>query len=66
MAIDPDDLLPKKKKIEIVLGEDISTLSEHELIARIADLESEIARSREAIAARQSTKAAADTFFRKI
>jgi uncharacterized small protein (DUF1192 family) len=40
-------------------------MSEHELVARIAALEEEIARSREAIKARQSTKTAADAFFRK-
>ena len=65
MAIDPDELLPKKKKPEIILGEDLSAMSEHELTARIAALEAEIVRSREAIASRQSTKAAADSFFRK-
>ena len=65
MAIDPEELLPKKKKPEIVPGEDLSEMSEHELVARIAVLEVEILRSREAIAARQSTKVAADSFFRK-
>jgi uncharacterized small protein (DUF1192 family) len=65
MAIDPEELLPKKKKLDIVLREDLSEMSEHELVARIAALEIEILRSREAIASRQSTKAAADSFFRK-
>lgn len=66
MAIDPEELLPKKKKkLEIVLGEDLSEMSEHELVARIAALETEVLRSREAIAARQSSKSAADSFFRK-
>ena len=65
MPIDPDELLPRKKKTEIVLGEELSTMSEHELVERITALETEIVRSREAIAARQSTKAAADSFFRK-
>ncbi|HEY5337697.1 MAG TPA: DUF1192 domain-containing protein [Rhizomicrobium sp.] len=65
MAIDTDELLPKKKKPEIVLGEDIAFLSEHELTARIAALEAEIVRSREAIVSRLSSKAAADSFFRK-
>jgi len=63
--IDPEELLPRKKMAEIVLGQDLSTMSEHELVARIAALEEEIARSREAIRARQSTKSAADAFFRK-
>jgi uncharacterized small protein (DUF1192 family) len=65
MAIDPEDLLPRKKMPEIVLGQDLSTMSEHELIARIAALEEEITRARDAIKARQATKSAADTFFRK-
>ena len=52
-------------RADIVLGQDISTLSEHELAHRIAALEAEIVRCREAIAARQATKAAADGFFKK-
>jgi len=65
MAIDPDELLPKKKKPEIVLGEDLSAMSEHELAERILRLEEEIARAREAISARKSTRAFADSIFRK-
>lgn len=65
MAVDPEELLPRKKTPEIILGQDLSTMSEHELIARIAALDAEIARSREAIQSRQTTKAAADAFFRK-
>ena len=65
MAIDLDELLPKKKAPEIVLGEDLSAKSEHELVARIAALEREISRCRDAIVARQSTQAAADSIFRK-
>ena len=65
MPIDPEELSPRKKMSEIVLGQDLSTMSEHELVARIGALEEEIARSREAIKARQSTKIAADAFFRK-
>jgi uncharacterized small protein (DUF1192 family) len=63
--MDPEDLQAKKKKPDIVLGEDISEMSEHELVARIAALEIEVLRSREAIVARQSSKSAADSFFRK-
>jgi len=66
MAIDLDELLPKKKRPEIVIGEDLSAKSEHELVERIAALEGEIGRYRDAIAARQSTKAAADSIFRKV
>jgi uncharacterized small protein (DUF1192 family) len=64
MAIDPDELLPKKVS-EITIGQDLSAMSEHELVARITTLESEIARCREAILARRATKSAADAFFRK-
>jgi uncharacterized small protein (DUF1192 family) len=65
MPIDLDELLPRKKPPEIVLGEDLSPKSEHELVERIAALEAEIGRCREAIAARHSTRAAADSVFRK-
>jgi uncharacterized small protein (DUF1192 family) len=65
MPIDPDELLPRKKPPEIVLGEDLSAKSEHELVERIAALEAEITRCREAINARQSTRASADSIFRK-
>lgn len=64
MPIDPDDLPLKKKHTEIVLGQDLSTMSEFELAARIMDLESEIARCREAIGARKATKDAASSFFK--
>ena len=65
MPIDPDELLPRKKQPDIVLGEDISMLSAHELENRIGALESEIARCREAISARNATKSAADAFFKR-
>lgn len=64
MVSDPDDL-PKKPTTEIVIGQDLSAMSEFELTARIETLETEIARSRDAIKARQVTKAAADAFFKK-
>jgi uncharacterized small protein (DUF1192 family) len=63
--MDLDDLQPRKKPPEIVLGEDIGALSAHELEARIARLEEEIARCREAIRARLATKSAAENFFKK-
>lgn len=63
--MDPEDLLPRKKPVEIALGEDLSMLSEFELSGRIMALECEIARCREAIGARRSTKANADAFFKK-
>jgi uncharacterized small protein (DUF1192 family) len=65
MAIDPEELLPRKKAPDIVLGEDLSTRSEFELAARITALEAEIARCRDAIATRQATKSAAAAFFKR-
>ena len=64
-AMDLDDLQPRKKLPDIVLGEDISALSAHELEAWIARLETEIARCREAIKVRHATKSAAENFFKK-
>ncbi len=65
MPIDPEELLPRKKMAEIVPGQDLSAMSAHELEERIAVMETEIARCREAIAARLATKSAADAVFRK-
>lgn len=66
MAIDPEELLPRKKKLtELTLGEDLSAMSEHELVERISHLDTEIARCRDAIRTRQSTKSSAEAFFRK-
>lgn len=64
MPIDPDELGPRIKIPEFALGQDLSAFSEHELAARIAAMEEEIARCRQAIAARQATKNAAAGFFK--
>jgi uncharacterized small protein (DUF1192 family) len=56
---------PVKKTAAIALGEDISALSAHELEQRIARLETEVARCRDAIKARLATKSAAESFFKK-
>jgi uncharacterized small protein (DUF1192 family) len=65
MAIDLDELTPPKPRRDIVLGQDISTLSVIELEARIAALEGEISRSREALVARAATKSAAESVFKR-
>ena len=65
MPIDPEELLPRKKQPDIVLGEDISALSAGELQKRIVSLENEIVRCREAILARNATKSAADAVFKR-
>ena len=63
--MDPEELLPRKKAAAIMLGEDISTLSQFELHGRLGALESEILRCREAIAAREATRSAADSVFKR-
>jgi uncharacterized small protein (DUF1192 family) len=65
MAIDLDELMPKKPKAQTIMGEDLSAMSAHELEARIATLEAEIMRTKEALNARASTKNAADAFFKR-
>jgi uncharacterized small protein (DUF1192 family) len=65
MAIDPEELAPRKPKPSIVIGEDLSALSVFELEARIAALEAEIARTKVSLAARAGTKSAADAFFKR-
>ena len=65
MAMDPEELLPKKKRAGIVLGEDLSEMSAPELELRISELEVEIARCKEAIVQRNATKSAAATFFKR-
>jgi uncharacterized small protein (DUF1192 family) len=65
MPIDPEELQPRKKLPDIVLGEDISALSAHELESRIERLEGEIARCREAIKARNATRSVAESFFKR-
>ena len=63
MAMDLEE--PRKKPPDIALGEDISALSAHELEARIARLEEEIARCKAAIESRHATKSAAESFFKR-
>ena len=65
MAIDLDELMPKKPRVETIVGEDLSAKSAHELEARIASLEAEIARTKDELRARAATKNAADAFFKR-
>jgi uncharacterized small protein (DUF1192 family) len=64
-TMDSDDLSPRKKLPDIQLGEDISTLSAHELEARIQRLDAEIARCKLEITARNVTRSAAENFFKR-
>ena len=61
--MDLDDIRPIKKP-DITIGEDLALLSLAELEHRVHLLESEIVRIRETISDKQSSKAAADAFFR--
>lgn len=65
MAIDLDELAPRKPRMDIVLGEDLAAFSAHELEKRIAALDAEIVRAKEALRSRAATKNAADAFFRR-
>ena len=65
MAIDPEELLSCKPKHDLVVGEDISTLSVAELGTRIAAREAEIGRGREAFHARTGTRNVADAAFKR-
>ncbi len=59
-----DDDRPKRK-ITHDIGQDLYLLSINELEERIALLNDEIARLKAAIASKQSTRGAADSFFKK-
>jgi uncharacterized small protein (DUF1192 family) len=64
MAIDLfADLEPRLKPAGHEMGQDLSTLSLHELDERIAVLEREIGRLREARAAKEDSRAAASAIF---
>jgi uncharacterized small protein (DUF1192 family) len=63
--MDLDDLEPKKKKKPYELGQDLSRLSVAELTELIDTLNAEIARVREALDAKQSSKSAAESVFKR-
>ncbi|PSM19095.1 MULTISPECIES: DUF1192 domain-containing protein [Nitratireductor] len=55
---------PKKARAHEI-GQDVSLLSEHELAERVEMLRAEIARLEAEMAARGTTKAAAEALFRR-
>jgi uncharacterized small protein (DUF1192 family) len=59
-----EDDQPKKKLAPHEVGMPIDTMSVDELNERIGLLEAEIARLKDAIAARQKTKSAAESIFK--
>jgi uncharacterized small protein (DUF1192 family) len=62
-AVEDDDR-PKKKVVHEI-GQDLSLLSVAELQERIGLMQAEIARLEADIAKKQSTRSAADMFFKK-
>ncbi len=62
MAIDSEDLEPRATPPTV---RNLETLSIAELEAYIGELEAEIARTRDTIAAKRNQRAGADAFFKK-
>jgi uncharacterized small protein (DUF1192 family) len=62
--MDLEDDRPRKKPAA-TLGEPLDTLSVAELEERIADLEAEITRVKEALTRKRTGLAAADAFFKR-
>jgi len=62
--MDLDDLTPKKPKLH-ELGQDLSKHSETELKALIETLQTEIVRVEGALAAKQSSRGAAEAAFKR-
>jgi uncharacterized small protein (DUF1192 family) len=63
--MDLDDLQPKKKAKAYELGQDLAKLSVGELAALIEILKAEIARVEAQLAAKQSSKSAAESIFKR-
>ncbi len=64
--MDLDDITPPPKKAKSYeLGQDLGKLSVGELKALIDDLKAEIARVETALAAKQSSKSAAEAAFKR-
>ena len=64
--MDTDDLAPPPKKAKSYeLGQDLSKLSVAELRALIDDLKADIARVEHTLAAKQSSKSAAESVFKR-
>jgi uncharacterized small protein (DUF1192 family) len=63
--MDLEDLEPKKKVKRHELGQELGKLSVGELRALIAELKEEVARVETALAAKQSSKSAAEAAFKR-
>jgi uncharacterized small protein (DUF1192 family) len=60
-----EEELPRPKKKAHEIGEDLTLLSVEELKERIAALKAEIERLEASMRAKEATRSAADTFFRR-
>ena len=63
--MDTDDLLPRKKPKGVMLGEDLATLSVEELETRLSLIAEERERIEREIAAKRSSRAAAESVFKR-
>ena len=64
--MDTDEIAPPPKKAKSYeLGQDLSKLSVAELQALIDDLKAEVARVEQTLAAKQSSKSAAESVFKR-
>ena len=64
--MDTDDIAPPPKKARsFELGQDLSKLSVAELRALVEDLKAEVARVEQTLGAKQSSKSAADSVFKR-
>ncbi len=64
--MDTDDIAPPPKKAKsFELGQDLSKLSVAELRALVEDLKAEVARVEQTLGAKQSSKSAAESVFKR-
>jgi uncharacterized small protein (DUF1192 family) len=64
--MDTDDIAPPPKKAKsFELGQDLSKLSVAELRALVEDLKTEVARVEQTLGAKQSSKSAAESVFKR-
>lgn len=65
MAMDPEELEPKKRKLRKIEPIDLAPLSVDELNEYIGEMETEIARVKAAIASKTSHRSGAEAFFKR-
>ncbi|WP_346911863.1 DUF1192 domain-containing protein [uncultured Roseibium sp.] len=65
MSLFDDDTPKKPRGSQIIVGQDLSTLSESELAERIVELEQEITRTKETLSNRSNIRNEAESLFGK-